>query len=155
MSKLAQWMEITASVGVIVGIIFLIIEISQNTVATENDAIFALQNIYAEQVLVAVENEEIFQVMRKIYSDEELTSEEAFRASIYFSSTMALFEYAHMQSETGLISESLMSSYEDDILLFTHNTEFSKYFWKNHQGLLTESFREYVDSLKAKQPKNP
>ncbi len=144
-------MEITASAGVIIGIVFLIIEISQNTTATENEAVFALQSAISESVLIAATNDELFNVMSKIYENRELDHQEAFRAAIYFSSTMALFEYAHSQYEAGLISEELLKSYEDDILLFTNSTGFSKSFWKNNRNSLTEKFRNYVDALIAAQ----
>ncbi len=151
MSKLAQWMEITASAGVIIGIVFLIIEISQNTTATENEAVFALQSAISESVQISATNDELFNVMSKIYENKELSSREAFRGAIYFASTMPLFEYAYSQYEAGLISEALLKSYEDDILLFTNATDFSKSFWKNNRNSLTENFRNYVDGLIAAQ----
>ncbi len=151
MSKLAQWMEITASAGVIIGIVFLIIEISQNTTAAENDAAFALQSAISEQVLIAATNDELFDIISKIYENKELDSREAFRGAIYFSSTMSLFEYAYSQYEAGLISEELLKSYEDDVLLFVDATDFSKSFWRTNRDGLTVNFRNYVDALIASQ----
>lgn len=102
--------------------------------------------------MVAAENEAIFEVMTKVYGGEELSENEYFRAARYFGSTPALFEYAYSQFQAGIIGEELYSSYEDDILLFTYNTDFSRSYWQVQKEGVTEGFRTYVDSLIAKQP---
>jgi hypothetical protein len=148
-SKLSRWIEITASISVVIGIVFLIIELQQNTVATENEAAFALQSAMSEQILVAATNEDLFRIFAKVFDNEDLDKDEHFRASLYFSSTMALYEYAFSQYEAGVISETLFKSYEDDIWLFSHGTKFSKSYWKNNHIDFTSGFREYVDSLSS------
>ena len=83
MKLFTAWMEVLANIGVLVGIIFLTIEVSQNTLATKSEASLAIQTSISESISDVSSNPEVFDVIAKVYADEELTRKERLHNELY------------------------------------------------------------------------
>lgn len=128
------WVEVLANIGVLAGIIFLTIEVSQNTLATKSEASLAIQTSISQSISEVSSNPDVFAVIAKVYADEELTSSERLLMSFKFHSTLTMIEGALLQYELGVIDKNVLDSFESELFMLTHGTEFSRWNWE-HQAI--------------------
>ena len=88
MKTLKAWMDVLANVGVLIGIVFLTIEISQNTLATKSETSLAIQTAISESLAQFANNPAMFDVVVKIYDEEELTRREELLAGFNYHSCL-------------------------------------------------------------------
>ena len=82
--KLNDWLGIAANLGVILGIVFLVIEISQSTKATAAAASDSVTNGYLEISLPIMADKQFARVFALgLFKPESLTDEEAVQFSMY------------------------------------------------------------------------
>lgn len=147
MKAFAAWTEALANVGVLIGIVFLTIEVSQNTLATKSETSLAIQTSISENLSKAQSTPELFDVIYKIYYDEELTPKEYLRAAFYFHSTLTLMDSAILQYELGVIDLSVIKLYDQELYILTHNSAFARLYWKNERDSFSPALQNYVGEL--------
>ncbi len=82
--KLNDWLGIAANLGVILGIVFLVIEINQSTKATAAAASDSVTNGYLEISLPIMTDKQVARMFALgLFQPESLTDEEAVQFSMY------------------------------------------------------------------------
>ncbi len=102
MSKAADWMNLSASIAVIMGIVFLGLEIRQNTDMMRSqtrDAISEKQMMFSEWVATEIE---LADTIAKVTAGEELTPGEAVQHAYFLAGVWREWENSHYQFEQGL-----------------------------------------------------
>ena len=102
MTKASDWMNLSASVAVIMGIVFLGLEIRQNTEMMRSqtrDAISEKQMMFSEWVATEIE---LANTIAKVNSGEELTPGEATQHAYFLAGVWREWENSHYQFEQGL-----------------------------------------------------
>jgi hypothetical protein len=122
MDKLNQWLTLLANVGVLVGIIFLAIEIQQNTHSLEMNRQIALADAYAtrnntvqaSQVAAAMSPDfgDIFAKWQRGGS-EALTDAERFRVRSWETARLFRLESQYIMWEQGLLEEEFADTLRD------------------------------------------
>lgn len=153
MKLFTAWMEVLANVGVLAGIIFLTIEVSQNTLATKSEASLAIQTAISESISEVSSNSQVFDVIAKVYAEEELTPKEQLLASFRWHSILTMMEGALMQYELGVIDSRVIDTFDDELYEVTHGTEFSRFNWKNQAGSFSPEMRRHVAQVIEKETK--
>ncbi|TDG12850.1 hypothetical protein E2F43_14925 [Seongchinamella unica] len=154
MKFFTAWMEVLANIGVLAGIIFLTIEVSQNTLATKSEASLAIQTSISESISDLSSNPEVFDVIAKVYAEEELTEKERLLASFRFHSTLTMMEGALMQYQLGVIDMSVINSFDDELYELTHSSEFARWNWKNQANSFSPQMQRHVAEVIARETKN-
>ena len=154
MKLFTAWMEVLANIGVLVGIIFLTIEVSQNTLATKSEASLAIQTSISESISEVSTNSEVFDVIAKVYADEDLTSKERLLASFRWHSILKMMEGALMQYDLGVIDSSVIDSFHNELYLVTHGTKFSRWNWKNQAHSFSSQMQRHVAEVIERETKN-
>ena len=144
MKLFSAWMEILANLGVLSGIIFLTIEVSQNTLATKSEASWAIQTSVSESISQASSNPEIFDVTAKMYFEEELTRKEQLLASFSIHSSLTMMEGALLQYELGVIDSSVIDSFESELYMVTHGLKFARRNWEGQSSSFSPQFQSHV-----------
>lgn len=144
MKFLTAWMEVLANLGVLVGIIFLTIEVSQNTLATKSAASLAIQTSISESISQTSSTPEVFDVIAKIYAEEELTTKEKLLGSFRLHSIITMMEGALMQYELGVIDSSVIDSFDSELYMVTHGTQFARQNWKGQQSSFSPQMQRHV-----------
>lgn len=144
MKWLTAWMEVLANVGVLVGIVFLTIEVSQNTLATKSETSLAIQTSISQSIAEVSSNPEMFAVVAKVYADEELTRSERLLMSFRFHSILTMMEGALLQYKLGVIDSTVVDSFSDELYMVTHGTEFSRLNWKNQMHSFSPQMQSHV-----------
>jgi len=102
MTKGSEWMNLSASIAVIMGIVFLGLEIRQNTEMMRSqtrDAISEKQMMFSEWVATEIE---LADTIAKVSAGEALTSGEAVQHAYFLAGVWREWENSHYQFEQGL-----------------------------------------------------
>jgi hypothetical protein len=133
MKLLTAWMEVLANLGVLVGIVFLTLEVSQNTLATKSEASMAVQMAISDRIAEATINPAVFDVIDKMYSEEKMTRKEELLGSFYLHGVLTAIDGALTQYSLGVIDKNVVESFDSELLMLTHQLEFGRMNW-NYQA---------------------
>ncbi len=144
---LGQIIQIVASVGVVVGLVFLVVEINQNTQATNT----ASRDAAVEHVLhffeQSMDSQVIARAQHKMESGGELDDFEKQQLWRYQYYNFKIFENIHIQYQQGLFSDGEWNRYRIIIKGVLENNEFALDMWKSTTGHWTEEFHAELDDL--------
>lgn len=150
-SQLNEWLTLGANCGVLIGIVFLIIEIRQNTELHRSDSRKAIISNDQTSLLVALDHHDIF---RKLSQKEPLSQEDQYRLSFIFAIDLRNREFEYFQYKSGSLDENTWKSYKD-LILMNHATAKGRVWWdKVGRGIVNPSFGEMVDGMLARHPEN-
>ncbi len=142
-----RWLALAANVGVLIGIAFLIVEINQNTQATNT----ASRDASVEHILnffeQGMDNQVIARARHKVKSGEELDGFERQQLYSYQYYNFKIFENIHIQYERGLFSDSEWSKYRRIIKYVLDGNEIALEMWNSRLGHWTEGFEAEVAAL--------
>ncbi len=147
LDRINNWLTLIANLGVLVGIIFLAVEIGQNTQVNRSIATDSIQNASREQLMAMVEDEGLLAIEIKARDEEELTRQERVKLSFYYEATLRHLENAYLQNEANLLTDELRFSHDGDIRSLTQRSGFAQRYWERNRSVFTEKFRDHVDSL--------
>lgn len=149
--QINEWLTLAANLGVLVGIVFLIIEIKQNTALHNSDSRKALLSNDQTSLLVALDHHDIFQ---KMSQPEKLSQADQYRLSFIFAIDLRNREFEYFQYMSGSLDENTWKSYKD-LILMNHATERGRIWWeKVGREVVNPKFAEMVDQMLANQPTN-
>ena len=152
--KLNQWLTTLANFGVIVGIIFLVVEIrqtsrqiEQNTAALSAQTIFQLnQSAGVAKRAIAQDVELAELLMRGDEDPESLTELEQARFISWKRARFDALEAYWVFHRKGLISDRDASGLRGSIC-GTFAVKGSRWVWQNHLGNYTAGFVKSVENL--------
>lgn len=106
-----KWLTLLANLGVLAGIVFLSLEISQSNRIAIQDARSDLTERQHDVQSVFLQNSDVVEVMVKLSSGDPLSAEERFRATSY--AWMLLNDAAalNLTYENGFIDEGVLRRY--------------------------------------------
>jgi len=117
LSSINEWLTLAANLGVLAGILFLGLEISQNTAALRSTAYENRTNTLFDQFNMITSSEELMTGLAKMqwntnFCDPDpslvsaLTDEENIAVSVYFRANWARYQNAHFQFQEGVLDEA-------------------------------------------------
>jgi len=144
---LGQTITILANVGVIAGIIFLGIELNQNTQQLALELRWQVnQRIVDNNRDLMGENPlEIF--VKSITSPEDLTFDEFQAAGALAFNFLNVWEDHYFLYQADLISDDEWKDFVNDDISFTLGYKFAQAFWEDTKGYFEPDLVFYVDSL--------
>ena len=148
---LGQTLNTLANVGVIAGIVFLGVELRQNTATIQGVTYQGLSEGASNQYLSVTGNPDLAAVLSRVYNGATLGELESLENGLMFN-----FYYAHLQRlensylqlRVGLVDEVVLESYgwNDRIFRTPHFSE----FWQQFGGdAVSPQFREFFDDQMA------
>ena len=150
-SQLNEWLTLAANFAVLVGIIFLIVEIKQNTELHKSDSRKAIVSNDQASLLVALDNHDIF---KKLGEPGVLSAADQYRLSFIFALDLRNREFEYFQYKGGSLDEATWQSYKD-LILMNHATERGRIWWeKVGKGIVNTKFGEMVDQMLVENPDN-
>jgi len=144
---LPQTVAILANIGVLAGIVFLGIEIRQNTRSLE---INAYQNLIEQIAWTGTLNVEQPEEMAELsgllqVSRDELSEEEMGRASSFVMTRLRHGDLAYLQFERGIISEERLES-AIAINNALYCTPYFQEFWPTARSVLVQSYGDFLEA---------
>ena len=145
MDKLNQWLTLIANLGVLVGIVFLAIEINQNTAALKIGAMQDVSRAATELSLDTVHSDHLPEIIVKDLAGQQLAPEEAYRLELYHFATMRNFETYYFQWQAGFIDEDLFRSRQFAFRGLLQQKS-ARSWWEEYKHSFAASFRAHVES---------
>lgn len=149
MSKLERWLTLGANLSVVVGIVFLVLQMRQNTEAIRSqtrDSITEKQMEYAGWIATNRELADIFRRGRQNLGQLDPTQITMF--SLLAGAILREGENSHYQYERGLFTaeeyDARWVRYED----LMSDLGFQQY-WASQREVFSPSFREAIDRIVA------
>ena len=144
---LGQTVQILANVAVLSGIIFLIVEVNQNTQATKassRDAAIDQSLSFFEQRL---DNQVIGRAEYKLLTGEALDGFERYQLDYFQYYNLRVFENIFIQYEDGLFSDAEWQRYRRILARLFANNPVALELWKARSSEWIESFQAEVAEL--------
>jgi hypothetical protein len=143
-SKLNSWLSLIANVAVVGGIIFLAIEIQQNNVLLRSESRQALLTNDHTSLVTDLAH---LDVIQKLASGAELSTEEQLRLSFVFLIDLRNREFEYAQFVNGLLDEPTWLSYRN-VILINHASGRGRVWWdKIGRNIVDPEFSKMVDEL--------
>ena len=149
MEKLNKWLTLLANIGVVVGIVVLVVEVRQNTLATRaasRDAAVGHSLNFFEQRL---DNQVIGRAEYKLRLGEEIDGFERSQLTAHQYYNFLVFENIFTQYNEGVLTEEEWNKYKNIILVLWEQNEIVQEMWQSTPTHWTAEFRAQVNSLVA------
>jgi transposase-like protein len=132
--------------AVIVSLVYLALQIRQNSREVRNSTVQALLDrsteLFSETISSVIPD-----IQQKDAAGQPLTEADKIRLRLWHRRNFQFFEQVHMQFEQGRINDEIMQTYERRISTHFNDKRWPD-IWASLRSVYTSSFREYVDELK-------
>jgi hypothetical protein len=143
---LGQTFQILANVGVIIGLVFLTLEIRQNTSALLAESRQSVLSSTQTELFTLMSNTD---VVASIIKEAPLSAEENIRLDLFLTAAMKAREYSWLQFKDGLIDESQWGAEVKNIQVIFDATR-TRQWWRESGRLAFDArFAEFVDEVLA------
>ena len=154
LEKMNHWLTLLANIGVLVGMVFLVIEVRQNTIATEQETVSNFQNGFAAVELMIASNPEFGDLLAKGRNGEKLTPAEFVRLQAFYRNVLrtwqtniSRYDSGGLSSETWEGTQALMSqTFLEDQGLLKH--------WHQNRNQFNSEFNNMVNTILNEQVPN-
>lgn len=144
---LNKWLTLAANLGVVAGLIFLAIEINQNTKATIAAASEEVTNQSLEYFSLGMDNEVIARALYKQATDQELNEfeqDQLWRHQFY---NFRVFQNVYMQYRRGFLEESEWRTYAVVLRSRLETDPNARKMWSDTAGGWNPFFESEVNSI--------
>jgi hypothetical protein len=152
---LNRWLTLSANIGVVAGLIFLAIEINQNTRATIAAASEEVTNQSLDYFALGMDNEVIARALYKKSSDEELSGFELDQLWRHQFFNFRVFQNVHSQYRRGFLEEEEWKTYQQVIASRFVSDPITVRMWEDTNGGWTPKFQEAVNEIRENSIEQP
>ena len=148
--SLSDWSnvaEIGAALGVIVSLVFVGLELQNNTAATEAATRAAINQKDIEFLSLRLDSSVLAGAHAKLLQGEELSflGESQLIQEDYIN--FVSFEHTFRQFQNGVISAGEWSRHENIVRMQIQGYPYSKVMWQSHQETFTPEFQKLVNEF--------
>jgi hypothetical protein len=154
MDRVNQWLNLLAAAGIIVGLVFVVVELRQNTLATISSSSEALTSQSLDFFALGIDNEVLASALHKQETEQELSSFEQsqIRRHQYFN--FRIFENAYLQYQRGFYDKSEWERYRRIIAGRFTNDPYAAQMWEKTKGYWTDEFQTEVNAIQISLAEN-
>jgi hypothetical protein len=146
-SKLADWSEIVSSVAIVVTLVYLAVEITQNTKALQAQTSQAVLESAQTELYELMENPDLALTLG---NDEPLTELQHVRLDSFLTAFLRSREFAWLLYEDGAIGQEQWNT-ELAVLMGGMGSKKPRLWWHNHgRHSFSDEFVTFVDSTLRK-----
>lgn len=147
MNRVLQTGELVAAAAVVISVIFVVIEIRQNSEAQIQSTTQAAVSDYIGSLERLVDNPDFTCLyVRAVQDYRSLAGAERLRFSGYYMSTYYQLQEMHRLVEEGAIDDDTWSGFHS---LLTETTRYPgvRQWWEDRRSWFSVRFRDYIDAL--------
>jgi hypothetical protein len=145
--KLNQWLMLVANLGVVAGIVFLAIEIQQNTAVTQSSVEQEITSSRIDFAMRIAENEDFAaSLFRMRESPEQATQEDVYRYESLIAAVFLLAEGAYRQYKLGFLPAEGWEPYQELLKTYMRNG-IARNWWITDTYVFSPDFQEAVIEL--------
>jgi hypothetical protein len=144
--KFNDWLQILASVGVILSLLFVGLQIQQSREIAIADIYQQRTALLMQQTGFSTPPEEVLQALNKEWAGESLDRSDEWVLYMMSASRLAYWENNHFQYQVGLLSEEQWEASRNAIRSVSTDPQFLK-AWELEHDIVRRSFAEAVDEI--------
>jgi hypothetical protein len=143
--KLNQWLTLGANSAVLVGLILLIIEISQNNEMMRAQTRSDVSDAIIDNIKLGMDQRVIAAYLKQA-NGQVLSAEDEFLLDAMANATLRLWENTHYQYRNGLFDDE---EFEADLVVWREQMMMPEYrkHWESRRTTYSEAFRRQIDDL--------
>ena len=150
LSDYALLAEIVSSIGVIASLIYVSIQLKQNTLAKQAESRHAVMSSSVSELFEIMHDSEI---MILVLEKEDLSPIEQAKLNAYFGATFRAREYSWLQFQNGIIDKPQWKTELTVIQNVFLDSVKVRIWWENLGKLsFSKEFSEFIDKLISEQP---
>lgn len=139
--RLNRWLTLGANIGVLIGIVFLAVEIRQSTKVARAEMTKDLYLASRTAIMDIASNDSLARISAEI---RQFENEDVMRRNMFYQSFFRLYELQYNLKSQGLLDDDIARSYALIIQMWARTIHFEDY-WARHHGEFNEAFATYVD----------
>lgn len=143
--NLNKWLTLVANIGVVAGIIFLAIELRQNSKSTELQAAQSYMSISHELDFRIVDDPSLIALFLK--SPEDRTAEDSFRMERWSFGVFRTWQNGYYLYLKEVLDEELWSGQEVFMSDLLRRNDELRIYYQTHPEYFSKGFTEYLDGL--------
>ena len=138
--------ELVGGVGVILTLVYLAVQIRQNTAMMTAQTVQASIDATQRVLLFRAEHPDVRSVLRKARADEEMNRDEFELLTAYLQAAFMNFQARLQHNTRGVFDPSVNESYEK-ILVDYLEAQYVQRWWSFSKALYGDAFREHCDQI--------
>jgi hypothetical protein len=147
--------NVLAAISVVVTVVYLAIQIRQNTRATHSQTYQLATSNLAEMAGIIGSDKQLARIFRiGMINPGQLDEDELTQFGYLGISLFRRFENVFFQYQSGMIGEDFWTGHRDNILWFFHRPGM-QVWWKDRKFAFSRRFREFLDGSKADEITSP
>ena len=145
LSNIAQLAEILAGIAVVLSLVYVGVQMRQNTQAIEIAAAQQSHDAYRQVQVAIMEEPMLAAALEKAYSNQQLGPIEAFQVDTYIHFIFSNWELAYLNHKKELLDNEIWEAWER-YYIFLLSFEIFKIAWiENPVDGYTRSFTDYIN----------
>ena len=152
LDQIANIAEITGVVIVVITLIYLSVQLHQNTQALNSSSAQATHDALTNGYLTLATDSDLNRIFRNGSQDPStLTDDEMGQFFAFWSATMFITQNCLYQTRSGALDEELMNTWLLGLRNTVHLPGF-QYFWKQRNFVFSGDMQKYVEDVLARPP---
>lgn len=147
LDQINRWMMLAANFGVLLGILFLVFELRQNTIASRAEAASNYQDTFSEIELFIARDAEFAALLEAGRNGDDLSSVDHFRLTVFYGNVLRTWQNAHFQYGAGTLNKDLWLSIRSRFATILAEDRGLLEHWSNHPSEFTPAFNALVAHL--------
>jgi len=147
LSDFAQLTEILAGVAVVVSLIYVGLQVQQNTLAIKIAAEQQSHDAYRQAQIAIMEEPMMAIALEKAFSNQDLNPVEALQAETYVHFVFSNWELAYLNHKRELLDNEVWHAWERYYIWLMRSDLFSKAWIENPVDGYTRSFTDYINGV--------
>ena len=143
-----QWVELVTTIGIVVSLVFVGLEIRQNTSVARAQARIDMATITQDWLLVLAQDPALTRAFDLYWNEErsELTAVDESQAQRAMIALLRRLEAAYLLYQEELIPEQALGSY-GVVSPYLGRPRFQDEFWPNIRGGFDETFVRFIEAI--------
>ena len=146
LSDLAQLAEILAGAAVVLSLIYVGVQVRQNTQAIEIAAAQQSHDAYRQAQVVIMEEPTMAAALEKAFSNQPLDATEAMQVDTYVHFIFSNWELAYLNHKKELLDNEIWEAWDRYYIWLMSYEIFNKAWIENPVNGYTRSFTDYINS---------
>lgn len=147
LDRINRWMMLAANIGVLVGILFLIFELRQNTVASRQQAASNFQDSFSEIEFFIAQNPEFAELLEAGRSGEEISGSNKLRLTTFYGNVLRTWQNAHFQYLAGTLNREIWNGSQSRLAVVLNEDRGLIDHWRENQSHFSPAFNEMVSTI--------
>ena len=143
---LGNYGEFVGAIGVVASLLYLGVQIRQNTIATQRSNARQIASDHSQTLRSFMEGEIAEIIIRGHQDLDSLTPVEKYRWDLAMSSWLEIIEQAYADSKLGAFPQDLLEEYRNRLSLIV-DTNGGRKWWAQNRSWMSPPFRADVDRI--------